>query len=178
MRKPFKLFVVLIVVAVAGCPVSSDPALPVIESTSETTEPLSELVDRTLRENLAQRALDTEVHGAWQILHGALAYQRDFMVALAASFIAGVVVVGLVIFAYNGMIDNQFARNARLTAEIAEGWLPVFFMPSRVDLAFGDALKVGTSKRDPALPPLDIRSTAPTTKTDSASGQWSRTRVG
>lgn len=46
--------------------------------------------------------------------------QRDFMVAMAGSFVAGIVVVGLVIFAYNGMIDDQFARNARLTAEIAE----------------------------------------------------------
>ena len=46
--------------------------------------------------------------------------QRDFMVALAGSFVAGVVVVGLVIFAYNGMIDHQYDRNARLTAEIAE----------------------------------------------------------
>ena len=46
--------------------------------------------------------------------------QREFLIAVAASFVAGVVVVGLVIFAYNGMIDHQFARNARLTAEIVE----------------------------------------------------------
>ena len=29
-------------------------------------------------------------------------------------------------------------------------------MPSKADLAFGDALKVGLAKRDNALPPLDI----------------------
>lgn len=46
--------------------------------------------------------------------------QREFLAAMAASFVAGIVVVGLVIFAYNGMIDTQNARNARLTAEIQE----------------------------------------------------------
>ena len=46
--------------------------------------------------------------------------QRDFMVAMSGSFVAGVVVVGIIIFAYNGMIDHQYERNARLTAEIAE----------------------------------------------------------
>ena len=46
--------------------------------------------------------------------------QRDFMTAMAGAFVAGIVVVGLVIFSYNGMIDHQFDRNARLTAEIAE----------------------------------------------------------
>ncbi len=46
--------------------------------------------------------------------------QRDFMVAMAGALVAGVVVVAFVVFAYNGMIDHQFERNARLTAEIAE----------------------------------------------------------
>ncbi len=46
--------------------------------------------------------------------------QRDFMVAMLGSFVAGVVVVGLVIFYFNGRIDNQLARNARLTAEIQD----------------------------------------------------------
>lgn len=46
--------------------------------------------------------------------------QRDFMVAMAGALVAGIVVVGLVIFAYAGRIDHQLQRNARLTAEIAE----------------------------------------------------------
>ncbi len=46
--------------------------------------------------------------------------QRDFLVAVAGAFVAGVVVVGFVIFSYSGMIDHQLQRNARLTAEIAE----------------------------------------------------------
>ena len=46
--------------------------------------------------------------------------QREFLVAVAASFLAGVIVVGLVTFFYDGMIDTQNSRNARLTAEIQE----------------------------------------------------------
>ena len=44
--------------------------------------------------------------------------QRDFVVAMAGAFVTGIVVIGLVIFAYSGMIDHQLERNARLTAEI------------------------------------------------------------
>ena len=46
--------------------------------------------------------------------------QRDFMVAMAGALVAGIVVVGLVIFAYAGKITHQLDRNARLTAEITE----------------------------------------------------------
>ena len=47
-------------------------------------------------------------------------------------------------------------KNVELTAELAEGWLPTLFMPDKADLAFGDALKIGLSKRNSDLPPLDI----------------------
>ena len=47
-------------------------------------------------------------------------------------------------------------KNVELTAELAEGWLPTLFMPEKADLAFGDALKIGLSKRSNDLPPLDI----------------------
>jgi len=46
--------------------------------------------------------------------------QREFMVAMAGSFVAGVLVVVVTIFAYSQMIDNQERRNTRLEAEIAE----------------------------------------------------------
>lgn len=46
--------------------------------------------------------------------------QRDFLVAMAGSFVAAIGVVGLTMFAYSQMIDNQNARNARLEAEIVE----------------------------------------------------------
>ncbi|MCI0516231.1 MAG: PilN domain-containing protein [Woeseiaceae bacterium] len=45
--------------------------------------------------------------------------QREFLVAMGGALVAGVVVVGLVIFAFSQMIDTQRGRNARLTDEIA-----------------------------------------------------------
>lgn len=47
-------------------------------------------------------------------------------------------------------------KNVELTAEIAEGWQPVFFYPERADEVWGDALRAGAAKRDPALGPLDV----------------------
>src|SRR6185369_6318121 len=47
-------------------------------------------------------------------------------------------------------------KNVELTAEIAEGWQPVFFYPEKADAAWGDALRAGAAKRDPALGPLDV----------------------
>ena len=47
-------------------------------------------------------------------------------------------------------------KNVELTAEIAEGWQPVFFYPEKADAVWGDALRAGFAKRDPALGPLDV----------------------
>jgi F420-dependent oxidoreductase-like protein len=47
-------------------------------------------------------------------------------------------------------------KNVELTAEIAEGWQPVFFYPEKADEVWGDALRAGKAKRDPALGELDI----------------------
>lgn len=46
--------------------------------------------------------------------------QRDFLVAMAGAFVAAIVALGLTMFAYSRMIDQQNSRNARLQAEIAE----------------------------------------------------------
>ncbi len=48
-------------------------------------------------------------------------------------------------------------RNVELTAEIAEGWEPIFFVPERAAETWGAALAAGTAARDPALGPLDVR---------------------
>ena len=45
-------------------------------------------------------------------------------------------------------------KNVELTAEIAEGWQPVFYQPEKAHLVWGEALAAGTGKRDPALGPL------------------------
>ena len=42
------------------------------------------------------------------------------------------------------------------TAEVANGWLPIFFVPDRFRQVWGAQLDAGLAKRDPALGPLDI----------------------
>ncbi len=47
-------------------------------------------------------------------------------------------------------------KNVELTAEIADGWLPIFYMPEKAKDVWGDALAKGLAKRDPSLPELDV----------------------
>ena len=47
-------------------------------------------------------------------------------------------------------------KNVELTAELAEGWLPLFFHPERAAEVWGDALDLGKEKRDPEMPPLEV----------------------
>src|ERR1700712_4186141 len=47
-------------------------------------------------------------------------------------------------------------QNVKLTAEIAEGWQPIFYYPEKADDVWGDALRAGAAKRDPELGPLDV----------------------
>lgn len=47
-------------------------------------------------------------------------------------------------------------KNVELTAEIADGWLPLFFVPDKADAVFGPSLRAGQARRDPALGTLDI----------------------
>ena len=47
-------------------------------------------------------------------------------------------------------------KNVELTAEIAEGWQPVFFYSERADDVWGDALRAGKAKRDNDLGELDV----------------------
>ncbi len=54
---------------------------------------------------------------------------------------------------YNAAIGN---KNVEMTAEIADGWLPIFYMPEKAGEVWGAALKAGLAKRDPELPPLDV----------------------
>lgn len=46
-------------------------------------------------------------------------------------------------------------------AEIADGWLPLFFLPERADAAWGAALADGASRRSPDLAPLAITAQVP-----------------
>ncbi len=47
-------------------------------------------------------------------------------------------------------------KNVALTAEVADGWLPVFFVPEKANDVFGPSLKAGAAKRSADLAPLDI----------------------
>lgn len=54
------------------------------------------------------------------------------------------------------IIASLGPKNVELTAEIAEGWEPIFFYPEKADDVWGDALAKGKAKRDPALGDLQI----------------------
>ena len=47
-------------------------------------------------------------------------------------------------------------KNVELTAEIAEGWQPIFFYPEKADSVWGESLRAGLARRDPELGPLDV----------------------
>ncbi|MET9487253.1 LLM class F420-dependent oxidoreductase [Nocardia sp. NPDC006630] len=47
-------------------------------------------------------------------------------------------------------------KNVELAAEMAEGWQPIFFLPEKADDIWGQSLKTGLAKRDPALGKLEI----------------------
>jgi F420-dependent oxidoreductase-like protein len=45
-------------------------------------------------------------------------------------------------------------KNVAMTAEVAEGWLPILFIPDKAKDVWGAALAEGRAKRDPSLDPL------------------------
>ncbi|MCD2441796.1 LLM class F420-dependent oxidoreductase [Agromyces sp. SYSU K20354] len=47
-------------------------------------------------------------------------------------------------------------KSVEQTAELAEGWMPMFFHPERAASVWGEALAAGTAKRAPDLGPLDV----------------------
>ncbi len=47
-------------------------------------------------------------------------------------------------------------KNVAMTAEVADGWLPIFFVPDKAKEVFGPSLAAGTAKRDPSLDTLQI----------------------
>jgi F420-dependent oxidoreductase-like protein len=47
-------------------------------------------------------------------------------------------------------------KNVAMTAEVADGWLPIFFLPDKVKDVFGPALAEGAATRDPSLGTLEI----------------------
>jgi len=68
-------------------------------------------------------------------------------------------------------------RNVELAAEVAEGWLPLFFHPERADRVWGEALTRGLAKRPADLGPLDVIASAPLAFTDDPEPVWARHRA-
>jgi F420-dependent oxidoreductase-like protein len=47
-------------------------------------------------------------------------------------------------------------KNVEMTAELAEGWLPLHYWPERASEIWGSSLETGFGKREAGLPPLQI----------------------
>ena len=47
-------------------------------------------------------------------------------------------------------------KNVRMTAEVADGWLPLFYLPEKVEDVWGDDLAAGAAARSADLAPLEI----------------------
>jgi len=47
-------------------------------------------------------------------------------------------------------------KSVEMTAELADAWLPAFYMAEGADAVWGEALRKGAAKRDLSRPPLDI----------------------
>jgi F420-dependent oxidoreductase-like protein len=47
-------------------------------------------------------------------------------------------------------------KNVEMTAEVADGWLPILYVPELAERVWGPALAKGTANRSPALGPLEV----------------------
>jgi F420-dependent oxidoreductase-like protein len=61
-------------------------------------------------------------------------------------------------------------KSVEQTAEIADGWLPMFFHPERAADVWADALAAGAAKRAPELSPLDVFASPALAITDNPEG--------
>ena len=79
MIRSFTVFLGIASLLLVGCPLNGVPIAPVVTETDRDVA-LDSLVERTLQSNLRSRWLGTDMHGAWQVFHGILAYGKDFRV--------------------------------------------------------------------------------------------------
>jgi F420-dependent oxidoreductase-like protein len=59
-------------------------------------------------------------------------------------------------------------KNVAVAAELAEAWMPIFYLPEKSAEVWGGAVAEGSAKRDPALGPLDVIAHAPLAIGDDA----------
>ena len=48
-------------------------------------------------------------------------------------------------------------KNVELTAEVADGWIPILFIPEHAKKVWGDPIAAGTAKRDPKLGQMMVK---------------------
>jgi F420-dependent oxidoreductase-like protein len=61
-------------------------------------------------------------------------------------------------------------KNVEMTAELAEGWQPIFYLPEKAADVWGAALAAGRARRDPSLGALDVAAQAPLAIGDDVEG--------
>ncbi|WP_131740158.1 LLM class F420-dependent oxidoreductase [Actinomadura roseirufa] len=61
-------------------------------------------------------------------------------------------------------------KNVELTAEIADGWEPIFYLPEKAADVWGPSLAAGRARRDAALGELDVVGQAPLAIGEDAKG--------
>jgi F420-dependent oxidoreductase-like protein len=61
-------------------------------------------------------------------------------------------------------------KNVSVAVELAESWMPIFYLPEKAADVWGDAVAEGQAKRDPALGPLDVIAHAPLAIGDDVAG--------
>ena len=61
-------------------------------------------------------------------------------------------------------------KNVEMTAELAEGWEPIFYVPEKAAGVWGEALARGKARRDPSLGELDVVAQAPLAIGDDVEG--------
>ena len=52
---------------------------------------------------------------------------------------------------------SLMGKSVEATAEVANGWMPIFFYPEKFEQVWGPALKAGLAKRDPSLGVMEIQ---------------------
>jgi F420-dependent oxidoreductase-like protein len=69
-------------------------------------------------------------------------------------------------------------KNVAAAVELAESWMPIFYLPEKSAEVWGAAVAEGRARRDPALGPLDVIAHAPLAIGDDVAGLRDHSRPG
>ncbi len=61
-------------------------------------------------------------------------------------------------------------KNVEVAAELAESWMPIFYVPDKAGAVWGESVAEGRARRDPALGPLDVIAHVPLAIGDDVTG--------